>query len=350
MFLIIILLICQVAFASPLSEFQSQLIETAESVTPLVVNLREGKISEIQQVEGVNKLVETSSKEMSDFRKLGSGVIVSQNGYILTNDYLLEGVEDIIVVLSDKRAFQGKIIGKDPRTDLAVIKIKADILPLVKLGDSSKLKSGQFALAIGNPSGSDKTLSFGLISTKGGRDIINVNSNSFIQTDAAINQSNTGGVLANIEGEIIGINTAYFSRRAELSGTGLAMPINLAKQVLETILDKGKVSRAWLGLLVQPFEGNSKFQFLKDDRDGLLVSDVLEAGPAANAGLRSGDIIIKFKDENVKDVRGFREIINTSKIGSVVKVYVNRKGRARVFNIKIGDQPRDLNNIELGLL
>ncbi|MFQ3573314.1 MAG: Do family serine endopeptidase, partial [Thermodesulfovibrionales bacterium] len=220
-----------------------------------------------------------------EFRQsgLGSGVIVDKDGYILTNYHVIKGADEITVKLSDKREFKGKIIGSDPKTDIAVIKIQAERLPAIKWGDSDKLKVGEMVLAIGNPFGLNQTVTSGIISATGRANVGIADYEDFIQTDAAINPGNSGGALVNIKGELVGINTAIFSTSGGYMGIGFAIPSNMVKVVMDNLIKKGKVIRGWLGVSIQQITPELAKQFgLKDDK-GVLVGDVIEDSPAEKA-------------------------------------------------------------------
>lgn len=275
-------------------------------------------------------------------RGSGSGVIVSADGYILTNNHVISGVDEITVVMADGEQFDAKVVGADPQTDIAVVKVDAKDLPAAKLGDSDKIEVGEWVLAVGNPFELQNTVTAGIISARG-RSGINTMSASayedFIQTDAAINPGNSGGPLVNLDGEVIGINTAIATRTGGNMGIGFAIPINMAKQVMEQLIDTGKVTRGWLGVIIQTITPELKEQFNLKTNEGALVGDVDEDGPAKKAGMRRGDVIVEFQGEKIKDVNHLRNLVAATKVGTMAEVKVNREGKLTTLRVKIGELP-----------
>jgi len=348
----------QVTGAIDLHQTQDQLAKIAKDVIPAVVNISTVKVVKQKQAypytdpffddvfrdffgDEFFRHFSPRNPQGRDFkqRSLGSGVIVSKKGYILTNHHVVDGADEIKVILSDKREFTGKIIGTDSKTDVAVIKIKANGLPVAILGDSDQLEVGHWAMAVGNPFGLSRTITLGIISAKGRANIGIVDYENFIQTDAAINPGNSGGALVNINGEVIGINTAIFSRSGGYQGIGFAIPINLAKQVMAALIGGGKVTRGWLGVVIQPITEDLRKQFRLDSKSGVLIGDVAPDSPAAKAGIRRGDVIVKFADKDIEDVFQLRNTVASTPIGKVVKIHVKRRGKSRVFKVKIGELP-----------
>jgi len=269
---------------------------------------------------------------------LGSGVIVEKDGYILTNNHVVKDADEIKVRLSDKREFTGKIIGTDQKTDLAVIKIEADNLPVIRLGDSDNLKIGETVIAVGNPFGLNQTVTSGIVSAKGRANVGIADYEDFIQTDAAINPGNSGGALVNIRGEVIGINTAIFSTSGGYMGIGFAIPSNMAKMVMDSLLKKGKVVRGWLGVSIQPITPELAKQFgLKDDK-GALVGDVVEDSPAEKAEIKSGDIILEYDGKTVSDPTGLRNAVAVTAPGKVVALKIVRDGQPLTIKVTISEQ------------
>ena len=226
---------------------------------------------------------------------LGSGVIVDKDGYVLTNNHVIKDADEIKIKLSDKREFKGKIIGTDPKTDLAVVKIEAHNLPVLKLGDSDRMKVGETVLAVGTPFGLNQTVTSGIVSAVGRADVGIADYEDFIQTDAAINPGNSGGALVNIHGELIGINTAIFSTSGGYQGIGFAIPSNMARTVLDSLVKNGKVVRGWLGVSIQPVTADLAKQFGLKEETGVLVGDVTEDSPADKAGIKRGDVIVRIQ-------------------------------------------------------
>ncbi len=273
---------------------------------------------------------------------LGSGVIVDGKGYILTNNHVIKGADEIKVTLSDKREFKGKVIGTDQKTDLAVIKIDSDNLPVLRLGDSDNLKIGETVLAIGNPFGLTQTVTSGIVSATGRANVGIADYEDFIQTDAAINPGNSGGALVNIRGELIGINTAIFSTSGGYQGIGFAIPSNMAKSVLESLIKKGKVVRGWLGVSIQPLTSDLVKQFDLSDDNGVLVGDVVEDSPAEKAGIQRGDVIVEFNGVVVKDVRQLRNMVAESAPGKEIPVKLIREGKTKIIEVKIVELPSEI--------
>ena len=231
-------------------------------------------------------------------------MIVSPEGYILTNNHVVENATDITVQLSDKRQMKGKLIGADPRSDLAVIQIQATGLTAMKLGDSAKLRVGDLVLAIGNPFGFDETVTMGIVSATGRRNAEitpPAGYADFIQTDAAINPGNSGGALVNARGELVGINTAIYSGNGGNQGIGFAIPVNMARGVMEQILKTGKVSRGYLGIVIQPVNADLAKAFKLPSTDGALIGDVSPDSPGAKAGLQKGDVVVGLNGQAVTD-------------------------------------------------
>jgi serine protease Do len=275
-------------------------------------------------------------------QSLGSGVIVDKRGYILTNNHVVADMDELKVKLSDKREFDAKIIGTDPQTDLAVVKIEAGNLIPAKIGDSDEMKPGQWAIAVGNPFGLTSTVSVGVISAIGRSGVGIAQYENFIQTDAAINPGNSGGPLVNIEGEVIGINTAIFTRSGGYQGIGFAIPVNMAKAVLRDLIDKGKVIRGWLGVVIQDIDSSLAKQFNVDVTEGVLISDVQDDSPAKEAGFERGDIVIEYDDRKIADINELRNKVAQTEVGKKVKVKVLRGSKEKVLTVKIGEQPADL--------
>lgn len=272
---------------------------------------------------------------------LGSGVIVDKNGYILTNNHVIKGADEIKVRLSDKREFKGRVIGTDPKTDIAVIKIETDRLPTIKLGDSDKLRVGETVIAVGNPFGLHQTVTSGIVSATGRANVGIADYEDFIQTDAAINPGNSGGALVNARGELIGINTAIFSTSGGYQGIGFAIPSNMAKAVMENLVKKGKVIRGWLGITVQELTPELSRQFnLKDDK-GVLVADVAEQSPADKAGIKRGDVIIEFEGKAINEPSILRNIAANSPPDKEVLIKLVRNGSIKIIKVTIVELPSE---------
>lgn len=273
---------------------------------------------------------------------LGSGVIVDSNGYIITNNHVVAKADEIKVLLGDGRKFKGKVVGTDPKTDIAVVKIKADNLPTVPWGDSDKIEVGGYVLAIGNPFGLNQTVTMGIISAKGRANVGIADYEDFIQTDAAINPGNSGGALVNARGQLIGINTAIFSRSGGYMGIGFAVPSDMARSVMDSLIKNGKVIRGWLGVSIQGVTPELAKQFGVPKAEGALVSEVMDGTPAAKAGVKSGDVIIKFDGKDIDNPTTLRNVVAATKVGKTVKIRVIRNHKTRTLNARIVEQPKNL--------
>ena len=268
-------------------------------------------------------------------RSLGSGFIISTDGYIFTNNHVVEQADKIIVKLSDGKEYEAKVIGKDAKTDIALIKIKStDSLPVAETGDSDKLRVGDWVVAIGNPFGLEQTVTAGIVSAKG-RVIGAGPYDNFIQTDASINPGNSGGPLFNMEGKVIGINTAIV---AQGQGIGFAIPISMAKSILPDLKSTGKVTRGWLGVSVQDItEDIAKSMKLKD-RNGALIADVFTGDPADKAGMKAGDVVTEINGKKIKDTHELLMLIAGFRVGETVVIKATRDGQEKVFNITVAER------------
>lgn len=329
-----------------LSKTNQAMSEVAGAVKPAVVNISTSKTVKAQGIPSPFFNDPFFKKFFGDdfghpavprehkTTNLGSGVIVDEAGYIVTNNHVIKDADEITVKLSGKKEFKGKVIGTDPKTDIAVIKIDAKNLPVLKLGDSDKLKVGETIIAVGNPFGLSQTVTSGIISATGRANMGIEDYENFIQTDAAINPGNSGGAMVNISGELVGINTAIFSTSGGYMGIGFAIPSNMVKSVMDSLIKKGKVVRGWLGVSIQPISPELAKQFnLKDDK-GALIADVVENSPAEKAGLKNGDVIVEFDGRQVDDPNALRNAVAATSPGREVTVRFIREGRAQ--SVKIG--------------
>ncbi|MGO9453575.1 MAG: DegQ family serine endoprotease [Candidatus Binataceae bacterium] len=267
---------------------------------------------------------------------LGSGVIISPDGYILTNNHVVGDADEIKVTLYDKREFTAKVIGKDQKTDLALIKIDTkEQLPIATLGDSDKTEIGDWVVAIGNPFDVGMTVTAGIVSAKGRP--LGGNYDDFIQTDASINPGNSGGPLFNTDGQVIGINTAIYSRTGANNGIGFAIPIDLARSVVDQLKAHGRVVRAWLGVEIQEVNADLAQSFGLDKPEGALVAAVDKDGPAAKAGIQRGDIVIKFNGRDVEDEHELPALVAQTPINKTVDVIVLRNGKQKTFQVTTGE-------------
>jgi serine protease Do len=269
----------------------------------------------------------------------GSGVIVSTDGYVLTNNHVIDGAGEVTVTLPDKREFKGKIVGADPKTDLAVVKIDGENLPIVAWGDSSKLQVGEYVLAVGNPFGLNSTVTLGIVSALGRGRMGITQYEDFIQTDAAINPGNSGGALVNTRGELVGINTAIFSQTGGYQGVGFAVPTSMSKPIYQSLIKHGKVVRGYLGIGIQDLNHDLAKSFGTKEAKGALVSDVKEDSPADQAGLKQGDIIVTFQGSPVEDAVALQRLVTRTAVGTKVPVRVIRDGHEKDLTVTIGEQP-----------
>ncbi len=273
---------------------------------------------------------------------LGSGVIVSRDGYIITNNHVVEGTDELMVSLPDKRTLKAKIIGTDPRTDVAVIKIDASDLPVLPWGDAGRLQVGEMVLAVGNPFGLSQTVTMGIISAVGRANMGIVDYEDFIQTDAAINPGNSGGALVNLKGELIGINTAIFSRSGGYMGIGFAIPSNMAKSVMQQLIQHGKVVRGWLGASIQEVTPDLAREFGATDSRGALVAEVVEDSPASKANLERGDIITDYNGTSINDPNHLRTLVADTPPGTRVKLSIWREKNSKELSLTVGEQPKEV--------
>jgi len=343
---------------SALQTMQDAFVQVAQSVKPAVVNIattERPRPTEGRRSPQVPPFFRGPFRDFfgEDFferffgeppqrerHSLGSGVIVDSRGYILTNNHVIEQADEIEVRLSDKRKFSATVVGKDPKTDLAVIKIDATgALPVARLGDSDKIRTGEWAIAIGNPFGLDQTVTVGVISAVGRADMGITTYEDFIQTDASINPGNSGGPLLNLQGEVVGVNTAIV---ASGKGIGFAIPINMAREIKDRLIAQGKVVRAWLGVGIQELTEELAAQFGVKPEDGVLVGNVMADTPAERGGLKPGDIIQEFNGNKISNVRQLQREVAQSPIGSPARLQVLREKQPMTLTVVLGEQPTDL--------
>ena len=263
---------------------------------------------------------------------VGSGFIIDKSGYVVTNNHVIENADKIVVKLADDHQFDAKVVGRDPNTDIALLKVDSDKdLPFIKLGDSKKLKVGQLVVAIGSPFGLERTVTAGIVSAKG-RVIGSGPYDDFIQTDASINPGNSGGPLLNMDGEVVGINTAII---ASASGIGFAIPISLAQGIIAQLKSEGEVTRGWLGVAIQDLTSELAEYYGLKDRKGVLVADVFKGDPADKAGIRAKDIILEVNDQKIETSRQLTSMIAGLKVGQTAKIEVFRDRKIKIFTIKL---------------
>ena len=270
---------------------------------------------------------------------LGSGVIITKDGYILTNNHVVDGAKEVKVTLQDGREFTAKVIGRDPKSDVAVVKIEANDLPTVPLADSGKVEVGDVVLAIGNPFGVGQTVTSGIVSARDRGNMGIEDYEDFIQTDAAINPGNSGGALVDIDGRLIGINTAILSRSGGSQGVGFAIPSNLARNVMESLVKYGKVTRGYLGVMIQNVTTDLAQEFKLKENHGALISDVVPNGPADKAGLKNGDVVLSYNNHPVTDSHRLQLDVAETKPGSTVPMEVMRDGSTKTLNVTVKPLP-----------
>lgn len=268
----------------------------------------------------------------------GSGFIISSDGYIVTNNHVIKDASQITVVLNDDREYTATVKGTDPRTDLALLKIDEKNLPFLTFGDSDKLRVGEWVIATGNPFGLEATLTVGVVSAKGRQDVGIASYEDFIQTDAAINPGNSGGPLLNLESEVVGVNTAIFSRSGGYMGIGLSIPSKMAEHVIQQLMNGGCIQRAYLGVILQPVDKTLADALNLEKQEGILISEVIKDSPAAKAGLENGDIILQYNDKTAKNVCKFRNDIAMIKPGTEIKLNVLRHNNRMTIKAILGTQ------------
>jgi len=275
-------------------------------------------------------------------QSLGSGVIVSEDGYIVTNNHVIEKAQEIKVMLSNKKDYKAKLIGADPKTDIAVIKIDAKGLTALPWGNSDKLKVGEIVFAIGNPFGLNQTVTMGVISAVGRANVGIADYEDFIQTDAAINPGNSGGALLSARGELVGINTAIVSRTGGYQGIGFAVPSSMVKQVMESLIKFKKVPRGWLGVSIQEVTSDLAEEFGVKDLKGALVSGVMKGSPAEKAGIRQGDVVLQYNGRVVEDTGHLRNMVSQTAKGTTVTVKVLRQKKEIEIAVVVAELPKKL--------
>jgi len=273
-----------------------------------------------------------------DSKSLGSGFIISEDGYVLTNYHVIKDANEVIVRLNDRRELEATLVGSDQRSDLAVLKVKAKNLPVVKIGDSDKLKVGEWVLAIGSPFGFDHSVTAGIVSAKG-RSLPRENYVPFIQTDVAINPGNSGGPLFNLDGKVIGINSQIYSRTGGFMGLSFAIPINMVMNIVDQLKTSGHVARGWLGVLIQDVTRELAPSFGMDKPRGALIAKVLPNSPAEKYGFEVGDIVTKFNGRDIVRSSNLPPLVGLTPVGKNVDVEVLRKGKTKQLSIKIGELP-----------
>ena len=360
--LLIVLAVLSVACSRPSPPGPPDFADLVESVSPSVVNI--STLSDFANERGVRAAPDSGANPFRDFFKdpssesegndepaeegdsaegmesLGSGLVLWEDGYILTNAHVVMEAREIVVRLSDRRELIAKLVGVDERSDLALLKIEADDLPAVKLGDASKLRAGQWVLAIGSPFGFDHSVTAGIVSAKG-RALPSENYVPFIQTDVAINPGNSGGPLFNVAGEVVGINSQIFSQTGGYMGVSFSIPIDVAASVAQQLRDKGKVTRGWLGVVVQEVTRGLAQTFGMDKARGALVTRVLPKSPAAEAGVRAGDVILSFNGVELPTSSALPPLVGNIQPGDSVLLEIVREKQTISIKLEVGTLDSD---------
>jgi serine protease Do len=270
---------------------------------------------------------------------IGSGVVVTKDGFILTNNHVVDGADEVKVALQDGREFTAKVVGRDPKSDVAVIKIDAKDLPAVQVADSDKVEVGDVVLAVGNPFGIGQTVTTGIVSATGRGGAVGLDYEDFIQTDAAINPGNSGGALVDAEGRLIGINTAILSRSGGNQGIGFAIPSNLAKDVMTSLVKDGKVTRGYAGMWIQDVTPALAQEFNLGEHQGALISDVAPKSPAEKAGFKNGDVVVEYNGKPVTDSRHLKLAVARTHPGESASVKILRDGKSETLTLKVKELP-----------
>jgi serine protease Do len=321
---------------------QVSIADIAEKVTPSVVNISLTKESKSEGPGFFPFFFGPPDNGPRREQGMGSGVIVSPEGYILTNNHVVADANEIKVTLSDKREFLAEVVGTDPKSDVAVIKLKGAVsgLRAIEIGDSAALRLGDVVLAIGNPFGVGQTVTMGIVSAKGRADVGIVDYEDFIQTDAAINPGNSGGALVNMQGRLVGINTAILSRSGGFQGIGFAIPTNMAKPIMESLKKYGKVTRGWLGVSIQDVDQDLASTMKLPTSRGVLIADVQAGSPAAKGGIRRGDVIVKIDGREVETTGQLRNVVASAGARKVA-VEFYRDGKLQQLSVSLGEAPAE---------
>ncbi len=332
--------------ASTLPDFTALVEENA----PAVVNIsteQKRAVGQKQIPEMLRRFFEGMEDQLpmpeSEGESLGSGFVISKDGYILTNHHVVADATRIIVRMQDGSEKDAELIGSDPRSDLALLKVDGNGLPVVRIGSSAKLKVGEWVLAIGAPFGFESTVTAGIVSAKG-RSLPSENYVPFIQTDVAINPGNSGGPLFNLDGEVIGINSQIVSRSGGFMGLSFAIPIDMAMEVVAQLKDKGRVSRGWLGVLIQPVDRELAESFGLDKPSGALVSQVMPDSPAEKAGFMVGDVVVGFNGREIAQSGQLPQLVGVLAPGTRAEAEVIRNGKSKTLKVTVGELPEDLDH------
>ncbi len=338
-------------------------VKIAKSVTPAVVNISTSRIIKNNNSnngqgfpfndplfrrffgEGGESFQHRRGAPQAPQRKeqsLGSGVIVSSDGLIVTNNHVIEDADEIKVFLEDKREFKATLVGRDKKSDIAVIRISATGLTTVPWGDSDNLQVGEYSVAVGNPFGLNQTVTMGIVSAIGRANVGIADYEDFIQTDAAINPGNSGGALVNIRGELIGINTAIFTRSGGYMGVGFAVPSNMVRSIMDSLVATGKVSRGWLGVSIQDITPALAKEFGLKDSKGALVTDIMPDSPAAKSDIKRGDVIVSFTGQEIDNSSDLRNRVARTRVGTKALVKIIRDKKEKEVSVTLSEQPKEM--------
>lgn len=323
-------------------------IQVAKKVRPAVVHVSSVKKAQVHpganiperlrdQLEMLRPYMPRHDFRMPEQRGTGSGVVVDSKGYILTNNHVIDGADEIFIRFNENEELPAKVVGADPKTDLAVLKVDRTDLQAAKLGNSDALEVGEIVLAIGNPFGLDSTVTSGIVSAKGRTNLHLTDYENFIQTDAAINPGNSGGALVNLDGEVIGINTAIISPSYSNAGVGFSIPINQARKIMNSLIQVGRVTRGFLGVQFQPLDKDLAEQYGRENTDGVIVIDVIAGGPADKGGVKVGDILLKFNGVEIKNGNQLRHTVAETPVGDQSKVMVWRNNKEATVNVTLAE-------------
>jgi serine protease Do len=338
-------------FADLAEENAPSVVNISTKQTSLSRNLRHFNIPDLEDFPEGSPLAELMKKffgnhdfqmpeEGPEKRSLGSGFIISEDGYILTNNHVVDEADQILVRMNDRREFVAKLIGKDERSDIALIKIDAEDLPVVEIGDSQLLRVGDWVLAIGSPFGFDHSVTAGIVSAKG-RNLPSENYVPFIQTDVSINPGNSGGPLFNLDGKVVGINSQIYSRSGGFMGLSFAIPIEMAIDVAEQLKNRGRVTRGWLGVLIQDVTKDLADSFDMRHPRGALIARVLPDSPSEKAGLKVGDIILEFNGNEIATSSELPPLVGSSNVDKPALLKILRNGKVKNMNVNIGELPAE---------
>ena len=336
---------------SVVRQFSKAFADVAEKAKPAVVTIITDKVISMRQFDDFGFFFQPNLPRQREFKTnaLGSGVIVdSKKGYILTNNHVVDDMDGIRVKLIDKREFEATIIGTDPKTDLAILQIDAENLDDIRMGDSDELRVGEWVMAVGSPFSENlsHTVTTGIVSAIGRSNILDSGSyEDFIQTDAAINPGNSGGALLNMDGELIGINTAIATGGYEKGnrGVGFAIPSSMANRIMSDLIDKGYVTRSWLGVIIQDLDSETADALDIDTRNGALIADVVKDSPAEAAGIQEGDVIIEFNGKSIANTANLKNVVSLSTPESTNRVKVIRDGAPKTINVTLQELPENPN-------